>query len=38
MEGNAWENSTGVRKEIRGNEEVEEIGDGGSRAEGDTKD
>ncbi len=37
MEGNAWENSTGVRKEVRGDEDVEDVGDGGPRAEGDTK-
>jgi len=37
IEGNAWENSTGVRKEVRGDEEVEDVGDGGPRAEGDTK-
>jgi hypothetical protein len=37
MEGNAWLNSTGVRKEVRGEEEVEDVGDGGPRAEGDTK-
>lgn len=37
MEGNAWLNSTGVRKEVRGEEDVEDVGDGGPRAEGDTK-
>jgi hypothetical protein len=37
MDGNVWENSTGVTKEVRGDEEVEEVGDGGPRAEGDTK-
>lgn len=37
MEGNAWENSTGVRKEVRGDEDVEDVGDGGPNAEGDTK-
>jgi hypothetical protein len=37
MEGNVWENSTGVRKDVRGDEEVEDVGDGGPRAEGETK-
>lgn len=37
MEGNVWENSTGVTKEVRGDEEAEDVGDGGPRAEGDTK-
>lgn len=37
MEGNVWENSTGVRKEVRGDEDVEDVGDGGPNAEGDTK-
>lgn len=37
MEGNAWENSTGVTKDVRGDEEVEDVGDGGPRAEGGTK-
>jgi hypothetical protein len=37
MEGNVWENSTGVRKEVRGDEDVEDVGDGGPSAEGDTK-
>jgi len=36
MEGNVWENSTGVRKDVRGDEEAEDVGDGGPRAEGDT--
>jgi hypothetical protein len=36
MEGKTWENSTGVRKDVRGEEEVEDVGDGGPRAEGDT--
>jgi hypothetical protein len=36
MEGNAWENSTGVRKDVRGDEEAEDVGDGGPKAEGDT--
>jgi hypothetical protein len=36
MEGKAWENSTGVRKDVRGDEEVEDVGDGGPRAEGGT--
>jgi hypothetical protein len=36
MEGNVWENSTGVTKEVRGDEEVEDVGDGGPKAEGDT--
>jgi len=37
MEGNVWENSTGVRKEVSGDEEVEDVVDGGPSAEGDTK-
>jgi hypothetical protein len=37
MEGKVWLNSTGVRKDVRGEEEVEDVGDGGPRAEGDTK-
>ena len=37
MEGNVWENSTGVRKEVRGDEDAEDVGDGGPSAEGDTK-
>ncbi len=37
MEGNVWENSTGVRKDVHGDEEVEDVGDGGPRAEGETK-
>jgi hypothetical protein len=28
MEGNAWENSTGIREEVRGDEEVEDVGGG----------
>lgn len=37
MEGNVWENSTGVRKEVRGDDDVDDVGDGGPSAEGDTK-
>jgi hypothetical protein len=36
MEGNVWENSTGVRNEVRGDEEAQDVGDRGLRAEGDT--
>src|SRR5258708_21126747 len=36
MEGNAWANSTGVTKDVRGDEEAEDVGDGGPKAEGDT--
>jgi hypothetical protein len=35
MEGNVWENSTDVRKEVRGDEDVEDVGDGRPSAEGD---
>lgn len=37
MDGNVWLNSTGVRKDVRGDEDVEDVGDGGPNAEGDTK-
>jgi hypothetical protein len=37
MEGNVWENSTGVTKDVGGDEDVEDVGDGGPNAEGDTK-
>ena len=35
IKGNVWENSTGVRKEVRGGEDVD-VADGGPSAEGDT--
>jgi len=37
MKGDVWENSTGVRKEVRGDDDVEDIGDEGPSAEGNTK-
>jgi hypothetical protein len=37
MKGNVWENSTGVRKEVCSDEDVEDVGDGGPSAEGNTK-
>ena len=36
MEGNDWENSIGVRKEVCSNDDVED-GDEGPSMEGDTK-
>jgi hypothetical protein len=36
VEGNVWENFTGVKKEVCSDEDLEEVGDGGPSTEGDT--